>query len=821
MPPKRNRVQGGNARSRASAVPQGDVQRRTRPESEDETDQPAATHIRVEEARQPQWTMNSTVKDILMEGSTLRTDMKLNDFLRNYVGGTAAVGEDSNVTMEVFVQEPDDYVQDQRLLKRICNLTAYQALEERKILLEATYKLHHEGVVSLEQWRDYEGKDTVTLLVWEKLNGVLTQLLREERREAEERARREHRERFTLTTTIRIVLFKGRARVMNIKLNDFLTMELEGKGILRANRNLLLEDFLKDPTSHIRDAGVLNEIRATGVYARMEGTVREEMDLEEEVRKLHDKGVNNVLGWSRAAEGVKASVRDDIKNSLDAALEEARNSTTTIAPIYLEGYYESVYNARWHHVVEVPGGEGTGMEVKEGKPPQSWTYKKADNAIEKDDAVQQSGAAPPVLMVLTSDKKWPYTWAGSEHIRDCCVNSEVERVWQIVRNDLTEWFSSHGVTDFSPEKRVLIGTPGIGKSMNAGSYLLYQLLHYDAEKLPMVAYIIKNSVYLFDKTKQTVSDFRSEAAFVDLLKYLTRCEVKGYIIYDVSEQGKGPHVGLPFALWGMIVVTSPNVNNFKGWMSQNGAMGIVMDCPDESDVKAMCVWKKRNEQGEQNGYCKQVKERMDEVGPILRVIFNAKSFNSRKTVIDEVINVIDSSNAKHYVGVMSDKLWEAVNPSHKLVQIVRVRKDLPTEKYLNSPASRAIANKIYIHLSTKMHFMEIFKLLMHPDVILLSIVLEMSGTVTFMCRGAVNIIIGKLKELNPPEGRALQQATLQRNPAGHPTEAVGLPTKQGLPLEKNFARYGVMYKPAFPTFPLVDAFFFMESPRRTLVGLQM
>ncbi|ESS60424.1 retrotransposon hot spot (RHS) protein [Trypanosoma cruzi Dm28c] len=236
MPPKRNRVQGGNAKSQASAVPQGVRQRRARPESEDVTDQLAATHIRVEEARQPQWTMRSNVKDILLEGSTFSTNMKLNDFLRNYVGGRAAVDEDHNVTMEVFVRRPNAYVQDQELLEEILNLTAYQV-----------YKLHHEGVFSLEQWRDYEGKDTVTLLVWEKLNGVLTQLLREERREAEERARREHQERFTLTTTIRIVLFKGRARVMNIKLNDFLTMELEGKGILRANRNLLLEDFFKGP----------------------------------------------------------------------------------------------------------------------------------------------------------------------------------------------------------------------------------------------------------------------------------------------------------------------------------------------------------------------------------------------------------------------------------------------------------------------------------------------------------------------------------------------------------------------------------------------
>ncbi|RNF00403.1 retrotransposon hot spot (RHS) protein [Trypanosoma cruzi] len=465
-----------------------------------------------------------------------------------------------------------------------------ETVREEMGLEEVVRRLHENGVEFLEQWRDYEGKDTVTPLARRKLNGVLMQLLWEERREAGERAVREGQLGITLTATIRGVLFRGRVRVMDMKLNDFLTMEMECRGILRANWNVLLKEFFIDPTRYIPDAGILGEIQTTVAYARMEETVREEMGLEEVVRRLQENGVSNLLGWSRAAEVVKASARDDIKNSLDAALEEARKPTTTRAPRYLEGCYDSVYNARWHHVVEVPDGEGTVMEVKEGEPEQSWTYKKADNAIEKDDAVQQSGKAPPVLMVLTSDKKWPYTWAGSEHIRDCCVNCEVDRAWQIVLDDLTKWFSPHGVTDFSPEKRVLIGTPGIGKSMNAGSYLLYQLLHYDAEKLPMVAYVIKNSVYLFDNTKKTVSDFGGEDAFVDLLKDFTLRGVKGYIIYDVAEQGRGPHPGLPFTEWGMIVVTSPNVNNFKGWMSQNGAMGIAMNCPDESDVKAMCVW---------------------------------------------------------------------------------------------------------------------------------------------------------------------------------------------------------------------------------------
>ncbi|EKF99147.1 retrotransposon hot spot (RHS) protein, putative, partial [Trypanosoma cruzi] len=161
--------------------------------------------------------------------------------------------------MQAFVQEPNDYVQDQRLLGRIINLTAYQVLKmelnererELKILLEAVYKLHHEGVHFLEQWKDYKGKATLTPLVSEKLNGVLAQIQREEKSEANERA--------------------------------------------------MLE----------------------------------------------------------AAKVPEAAM--------------------------LEGCYESVYNARWHHVVEVPGGEGTGLEVKEGEPEQSWTYKAVGKTFEKDD----------------------------------------------------------------------------------------------------------------------------------------------------------------------------------------------------------------------------------------------------------------------------------------------------------------------------------------------------------------------------------------------------------------------------------------------------
>ncbi|KAF8302810.1 putative retrotransposon hot spot (RHS) protein, partial [Trypanosoma cruzi] len=574
--------------NQASAVPQGGPRRRARPESEDVTDQPAATHIRVE-AQQPQWTMNSTVKEILMEGSTSRTEMKLNDFLRSNLGGRGVVRRNGNVVMEAFVRRPNAYVQDQQLLEDILNLTAYQV-----------YKLHHEGVLSLEQWRDYEGKDTVTPLARGKLNAALTQILTEESREAGERAVREKQVEFTLTTTIRDVLFRGRVRVMEIKLNDFLTMEMDGRGILRANRNVLLRGFFKDPTRYIPDAGVLGEIQATDAYLRMVETVREEMDVEEAVLKLYEKGVDNLLGWSKTTEEVKAGVCDNTKNSLDAALHEVRNPTTSSAPIYLEGCYDSVYNARWHYVVEVPDGEGTVMKVHEGEPPQSWTYRAVGKTFEKDDGVQQSGA-PSRLMVLTSDKAWPYRWERwkSRFIHDCYVNCEVERVWRIVKRDLAKWFNSLPGADFTPDPRVLIGTPGIGKSMNAGSYLLYQLLHCDTEQLQMVAYVIADRKFLFDKTAKTVKKYSAASNIVDLLDGFSGRGVKGYIIYDVALKGHEPPAGLPCTGWGMIVVTSPNTKNYESWAKQMDAEQIVMNCPDESDVRAMCVWKEHNGQLEE------------------------------------------------------------------------------------------------------------------------------------------------------------------------------------------------------------------------------
>ncbi|PWU84608.1 putative retrotransposon hot spot protein (RHS,) [Trypanosoma cruzi] len=164
--------------------------------------------------------------------------------------------KDYNVTMEVFVQEPVGYAQDQRLLEEILNLTAYQALE-------AITKPLHEGVLSLGQRRDYERKGYDHSSCKGMPNAVLTQVPTEARREAEGRLRRTQEMNFTISTNIEDVLFKGRVRVNEMRLNDFLTREPDGRGVVDTNRDVLPEEFFKDPTKYIRDKGALNGIQAS------------------------------------------------------------------------------------------------------------------------------------------------------------------------------------------------------------------------------------------------------------------------------------------------------------------------------------------------------------------------------------------------------------------------------------------------------------------------------------------------------------------------------------------------------------------------------
>ncbi|KAF8285139.1 putative retrotransposon hot spot (RHS) protein, partial [Trypanosoma cruzi] len=810
--------------NQASGVPRQD-RRRARLESEDGTDQSAATHIRVEEARQPQWTMSSSLEEILLEGSTNRTDMKLNDFLRSNLGEEWILDANENVTMQEFVQDPEMFLKNEILLRTIKASPSYQ-------VLEAINKLHPEGVLSLEQWWDYERKDTITPLARGKLNAAITQVQTAESREAEERLIREEEERrrrakkmkFTISATIEDVLFRGEFRYREMKLNDFLLLRFGGKGVVATNRSVLLEEFFKDPARYIHDEGVLNEIKASDGYWRMEWTVKEEMDMEEDVKKLHYNHVISLLGWSLATPEVKEIVHWITKQSLDAALEEVRNPMRMSASNILKGFHESVYNARWSHVVEVLGGEGTGLEVKEGKPPQQWTYKKVGLTLEKDDGAQQSGAERLRLMVLTSDKGWPCTWnrKGVESTRDCYVNCEVERVWQIVKGDLTEWSSSHGKADFTSGRRVLIGTPGIGKSMAAGSYLLYQLLQYDVKKLQMVVYFIADRTFLFDKTSRTVSTYKGDFSNASFVRSLSDRGMKGYIIHDLAEPDDAPSDDLPPRGWGMVLASPPFESNYKEWVKRSDAKKMVMDCPGESDVKAMCVWMRRHQPvREQAEYWKVVKSQMDEVGPIPRYIFDGRKYDNWVQRCHKTVDEATSSVILQYTGLGCGGFWDRMKVLYWLARVVRVRgKTSGSEILFNVPVSAHLGNKTLFKSAKLMQQHDFNLLISGLRDYLISENFGRSTVFAFLNGSFVSAIERRLRELRPSPQRQSHRCALAVYSRERSTSHHVLPPLEHFS-ERIDVECGVLYVTEVENFPLVDGFFFVKTNPMTLVGLRM
>ncbi|RNE96208.1 retrotransposon hot spot (RHS) protein [Trypanosoma rangeli] len=187
--------------------------------------------------------------------------------------------------------------------------------------------------------------------------------------------------------------------------------------------------------------------------------------------------------------------------------------------------------------------------------------------------------------------------------------------------------------------------------MAAGSYLLYQLLRYDGTKLHVVVYCFgRNFAYLSDKRARTVTKYEGGCNIGRAMINLAGSGMKGYIIIDMARQFNEPSNDfVPSPEWGIIMLSSPHEDNFKACAEQEGAIKIIMNCPDENNVKAMCAWRTRNTtEEEQVEYWRRMHMRMDDVGPISRCIFQFNEYEDRVEEIKNILEGIDASNAKHY-----------------------------------------------------------------------------------------------------------------------------------------------------------------------------
>ncbi|RNC47553.1 putative retrotransposon hot spot (RHS) protein, partial [Trypanosoma cruzi] len=141
-------------------------------------------------------------------------------------------------------------------------------------------------------------------------------------------------------------------------------------------------------------------------------------------------------------------------------------------------------------------------------------------------------------------------------------------------------------------------------------------------------------------------------------------------------------------------VSSPNVGNYEKWETQVRAERIIVNCPDEMDMKAMCAWMKRGlDPDKQAEYWKEVKERMEKLGPILRYIFDANKFIAHSAAIEDALDGINSRDGEKNFTHGGVKLWYSENPSQKLVRVVRGR-EVGAEVFLNAPISVCLGRRI-------------------------------------------------------------------------------------------------------------------------------
>ncbi|PWU93746.1 putative retrotransposon hot spot protein (RHS) [Trypanosoma cruzi] len=270
----------------------------------------------------------------------------------------------------------------------------------------------------------------------------------------------------------------------------------------------------------------------------------------------------------------------------------------------------------------------------------------------------------------------------------------------------------------------------------------------------------------------------------------------------------------------MISVSSPTVGNYDKWETQVRAGRIIMNCPAEMDVKAMCAWMERDgDTDEQTKYWRMVEKHMEKVGPLPRLIFHAKDFEARFVAVENALEAINSRDGEEHFAHGGGGLWYSEDPSQKLVRIVRIRGERGNERFRNAPICYSLGSRSANRLAKAMINREFLLLVLGARKTILSEFLEKFCLRALIFGRFFSAMAEELKGLKSP-AHDIQDTVLKANPGGHPTEICEIPGVGGINAKQHI-NCRVLYIPVVGDFPLVDGFFFMESPRRTLVGLQM
>ncbi|CCD13912.1 unnamed protein product [Trypanosoma congolense IL3000] len=135
------------------------------------------------------WTLDSSVKEVLLEDCGGLSDMSLHDFLMKHFKKTFGVEDTS---MRVFMDNPSLCISDEAVLRRIINSSPYRqyveeyvrAYELYRTMREGVDRLRAMGIISLDQWESAAAANEVEN-VGVCVRGVLNAALLSARRNEE------------------------------------------------------------------------------------------------------------------------------------------------------------------------------------------------------------------------------------------------------------------------------------------------------------------------------------------------------------------------------------------------------------------------------------------------------------------------------------------------------------------------------------------------------------------------------------------------------------------------------------------------------------
>ncbi|RNE95583.1 retrotransposon hot spot (RHS) protein, partial [Trypanosoma conorhini] len=175
---------------------------------------------------------------------------------------------------------------------------------------------------------------------------------------------------WALISTVEEVLLEGLDATRQMTLSDFIRRYVAPNFVLDEEHNVMMGVLARRPEHYIRDEWLLGEILNSPEYQFLF-----------DARRLMELDVGNLQRWGdfEHKEIVFPITRTKLNNALAAAQanERARQeAAVTVAPVPVEGVYDSVFNAKWGYVESGHAAEPLGMRVVEAnssEPRTAWS----------------------------------------------------------------------------------------------------------------------------------------------------------------------------------------------------------------------------------------------------------------------------------------------------------------------------------------------------------------------------------------------------------------------------------------------------------------